>query len=120
MRSYFFQTECGGFHPDLLSVLDARPNVTVDCVGMAFHRENVTGVSNFGWDVHTRIPSDETVPGTRHLVPAILSVLYRSYRASVNNVLTLERHLGNNTPPYWSERQLCVSICDNINLLKKR
>ena len=39
---------------------------------------------------------------------------------AINKVLTLVRYLGNNTPLYWNERKRCVSIWDNINLLKKR
>jgi hypothetical protein len=56
MRSYFFQTECGGFHPDLLRVLDAGTDVSVDGVGMAFHREDIAGVRDFGLGIHADSP----------------------------------------------------------------
>src|SRR5262245_31837393 len=57
MRSYFFQTEGGRFHPELLSVLDAGTDVSVDGVGMACHRVDIAGVRDFGLGIHADSPS---------------------------------------------------------------
>jgi hypothetical protein len=56
MRSYFCPTERSRFHLDLLGILEAGTDVSVDGVGMDCHREDSASVCDFGLHVHTDSP----------------------------------------------------------------